>query len=173
MSASLKNGARWQDLPDRYPSPATCRRRHKAWTEARLLIKTWETLIRMMDRQKLLDWSQAMGDGAFSPAKKGGLEVAKTKKGKGTKLVLMTEAHGIPISAMTTSARDAEVNTIETLVDVRVTKKRPKRLLYDKAADADWLRDALAHRAHRTGDTSSRRPKETVSPGRARSTSIF
>ena len=94
----------------------------------------------------------------FRLQKGGGLEVAKTKKGKGTKLMLMTEAHGIPISAMTTSARDAEVNTIETLVDVRVTKKRPKRLLYDKAADADWLRDALAHRAHRTGDTSSRRP---------------
>ncbi len=38
------------------------------------------------------------------------------------------------------------MNTIETLVDIRVTKKRPARLLCDKAADADWLRDSLASR---------------------------
>ena len=46
----------------------------------------------------------------------------------------------------TTSASEAEVNTIDTLVDIRVAKKRPARLLCDKAADADWLRDALASR---------------------------
>jgi transposase len=72
--------------------------------------------------------------------------VGKTKKGKGTKLMLMTDAQGIPISAFTTSAQTAEVNTIETLVDIQVAGKRPKRLLYDKAADADWLRDALQRR---------------------------
>ena len=60
--------------------------------------------------------------------------------------MLLTEAEGIPISAFTTSAQDAEVNTIETLVDIRVTKKRIRYLLYDKAADADWLRDALEMR---------------------------
>ena len=72
--------------------------------------------------------------------------MGKTKKGKGTKLMLMTDAQGIPISAFTTSAQTAEVNTIETLVDIQVAGKRPKRLLYDKAADADWLRDALQRR---------------------------
>jgi transposase len=35
---------------------------------------------------------------------------------------------------------------VETLVNFRVTKKRPARLLSDKAADADWLRDVLASR---------------------------
>ena len=84
-----------------------------------------------------------MGDGTFSPAKKRGLEVGKTKKGKGTKLMLMTDGKGIPVSAFTTSAQVAEVNTIETLVDVTILDKRPDRLLYDKAADANWLRDAL------------------------------
>ncbi|WP_397571881.1 transposase [Schlesneria sp. T3-172] len=29
----LKGGGRWQDLPERYPSPATCWRRLKDWTE--------------------------------------------------------------------------------------------------------------------------------------------
>lgn len=55
----------------------------------------------------------------------------------------MTDPDGIPLSAFTTSAQDAEVNTIQTLVDHPVTGLRPQRLLYDKAADANWLRDAL------------------------------
>jgi transposase len=58
----------------------------------------------------------------------------------------MTDGQAVPRSAFSTSAQDAEVHTIETLVDVRVLNKRPQRLLYDKAADADWLRDALDRR---------------------------
>lgn len=79
-------------------------------------------------------------------SKKRGLEVGKTKKGKGTKIMVMTEANGLPISAFTTSAQVAEVNTIETLVDTQVAGPRITKLVYDKAADADWLRDALAER---------------------------
>lgn len=78
--------------------------------------------------------------------KKRGLEVGKTKKGKGTKLLVLTEGQGLPISAFTISAQVAEVSTIETLVDIQVAGQRPERLLYDKAADADWLRDALDRR---------------------------
>ena len=84
----LKNGGRWQALflktnrPDRYPSPATCWRRHRDWTEAGLILKAWERLARIMDRRKLLDWSQAMGDGTFSPAKKGVLRWVRPKKAR-------------------------------------------------------------------------------------------
>ena len=58
------------------------------------------------------------------------------------------------------------MSTIETLVDIRVTKKRPARLLCDKAADADWLRDSLASRGiehvtpHRKGRTKPARQDE-------------
>ncbi|TWU56437.1 hypothetical protein Poly51_23480 [Rubripirellula tenax] len=73
----LKNGARWKDLPERYMSSATCWRRRKKWTEDGTFLKAWQILIRRMDRRKLLHWSQAMGDGTFSPAKKGALKLAK------------------------------------------------------------------------------------------------
>ncbi|MBL8810822.1 MAG: transposase [Planctomycetaceae bacterium] len=72
----LKNGRRWEDLPDRYPSPSTCWRRHKEWTEAWLIVEAWRRLIRKTDRRGLLHWSQAMDDGTFSPAKKGVLRLA-------------------------------------------------------------------------------------------------
>jgi transposase len=99
--------------------------------------------------------------------KKRGAEVGKTKKGKGTKSLLMVDGEGTPLSAYITSANHAEVNTLETLVDTRVTERQPERLLYDKAADADWVRDSLAARGielicpHRRG-----RKKPPVQDGR-------
>jgi transposase len=78
--------------------------------------------------------------------KKGGAEVGATKKGKGTKILLMVDGEGTPLSAFITSAQQAEVNTLETLVETRLTDQQPRRLIYDRAADADWLRENLAER---------------------------
>lgn len=80
------------------------------------------------------------------PRKKGGAEIGNTKKGKGTKILLMIDGWGIPLSAFITSANHAEVNCIETLVESSILEKQPERLLYDRAADADWIRENLAER---------------------------
>ncbi len=60
--------------------------------------------------------------------------------------MLLIDGERTPLSAFTTEASTSEVNAIETLVDERVTRRKPKRLMYDKAADADWLREGLALR---------------------------
>ncbi len=78
----LKSGARWQDLPERYPSPTTCWRRHRDWTEAGLIVLAWQRLLQKLDRRQLINWSQAMGDGTFSPAKKGALRLVRLRKVK-------------------------------------------------------------------------------------------
>ena len=79
--------------------------------------------------------------------KKGGDEVGRTPKGNGTRILLMVDAEGTPLSAYTTAAHHNEVNTVETLVKQRqLSHHTPRRLLYDKAADADWLRERLAGR---------------------------
>ena len=82
----LKTGARWQDLPERYPSPTTCWRRHREWTEAGIWEEAWRRLLRKMDRRKLLHWSEAMGDGTFSPAKKGAPRSARPRKARARRL---------------------------------------------------------------------------------------
>lgn len=75
--------------------------------------------------------------GRFDQQKKSGLEIRKTKKGKGTKIMLMTEAEGVPISLFTTillfttSAQVADVNMIETLVEQHILGPTPKPLIYD------------------------------------------
>lgn len=78
----LRTGSQWKYLPERYPSPATCWRRHRDWTEAGLIVKAWERLLRHFDRRRLLDWSLAMGDGTFSPAKKGVWRSARPRRAK-------------------------------------------------------------------------------------------
>jgi len=67
----LKSGARWQDLPDRYPHYSTCWRRHNEWVKAGIWDQAWQRLLSQMDKRKLIHWSEAMGDGTFAPAKKG------------------------------------------------------------------------------------------------------
>ena len=60
--------------------------------------------------------------------------------------MLMVDGEGTPLSAFITDAATSEVQSIEPLVDERMTRRKPARLLYDKAADADWLRESLQTR---------------------------
>jgi transposase len=69
----LRTGARWKDLPKRYPSPSTCWRRLRDWEEQDIWLKAWRAFLGQLDVQGQLDWSEAFADGSFAPAKKGGL----------------------------------------------------------------------------------------------------
>ena len=72
--------------------------------------------------------------------------MGRTPGGNGTRILLLTDGRGTPLSAYTTAAHHNEVTTIETLVDQCPPQGKPRRLLYDKAADADWLRENLQAR---------------------------
>ena len=78
--------------------------------------------------------------------KKGGDGVGRSHKGNGTRILLMVDANGTPLSAHTTAAHHSEVHRIKTLVDEPRLCQKTRRLLYDRAADADCLRDSLAQR---------------------------
>jgi len=69
----LRTGAPWKDLPERYPSRATCHRRFQEWSRDGTFKKIWRQLIHLLDDQGRLDWSEAFIDGSFASAKKGGL----------------------------------------------------------------------------------------------------
>lgn len=67
----LRSGARWKDLPENFPSSATCWRRLKAWTEAGIWEKACRRLLGKLDRQGRIDHEESFADGTFSSAKKG------------------------------------------------------------------------------------------------------
>jgi len=68
----LRSGARWRDLPERFPSPSTCWRRLVEWEDTGVLEAVWHALLDQLDGQGLLDWEEVFVDGTFAPAKKGG-----------------------------------------------------------------------------------------------------
>ena len=78
--------------------------------------------------------------------KKRGGKVGKTKRGKGTKIMVLTDGYGLPIGVDTASASPHEVNLIEPLLEKRLVRRKPKRLIYDMAADSDPLRKRLRRR---------------------------
>lgn len=68
----LKTGARWQDLPERYPSYQTCHRRFQAWVRAGVLERILRALAEDCRDRGKLDLSECFIDGTFVMAKKGG-----------------------------------------------------------------------------------------------------
>jgi transposase len=72
--------------------------------------------------------------------------VGKTKRGKGTKIMVLTAADGLPWGAHVTSASPHEVTLIEPLLERRRLRRLPEHLLYDSAADSDPLRARLHKR---------------------------
>jgi transposase len=73
----LRSGARWCDLPDRFPPYQTCHRRFQQWVKDGRLERVLETLAEDLRRRDELDLSECFIDGTFVVAKKGGLKSEK------------------------------------------------------------------------------------------------
>lgn len=60
--------------------------------------------------------------------------------------MVLADASGLPLAIDIEAANHAEVKLIEPLLDSAMTAYVPSKLIYDKAADSDPLRDRLAER---------------------------
>ena len=60
--------------------------------------------------------------------------------------MVLTDGNGLPLAIDVEAANRAEVTLIERLLDSAITDYVPNKLIYDKAADSDKLRDRLAER---------------------------
>lgn len=85
---------------------------------------------------------------------KGGSEVGKTKRGKGTKWMVVVDGAGVPLGIHVASASPAEVTLIDATLDtIRVPRagggrprQKPERLIADRAYDSDPARKRLLQR---------------------------
>lgn len=60
--------------------------------------------------------------------------------------MILVEGGGLPLAIGVASASPAEVTLIEPLLEKRVLRRKPRRLIYDRAGDSDPLRARLARR---------------------------
>ncbi len=72
--------------------------------------------------------------------------MGKTKRGKGTKLVALADASGLPLSVCAASASPHEVTLVGETLDARFVSEKPERLIGDRAYDSDPLDETLAGR---------------------------
>ena len=109
----FKTGARWRDLPNRYPPYQTCRRRSQQWVRAGVLEQGLHGLAFALLEREQTDLPEASIDGTFVPAKRGGLAVGPMKRGKGTKIMAVADRSGLPIALHVDSASPHEVTLVE------------------------------------------------------------
>jgi transposase len=74
---------------------------------------------------------------------KRGDAVGRTKRGKGSRIMAITDASGLPIAACLARASPHEVTRAETALDSLFIAGKPEKLIGDKAYDSDKLDDDL------------------------------
>ncbi len=70
---------------------------------------------------------------------KRGAGVGKTKRGKGTKIMGLADAEGLPLAIDAGSASPHEVTLVEATLDASFLEDLPERVIGDKAYDSDSL----------------------------------
>ena len=140
-----RTGAPWKDLPDRYPPYQTCHRRFQKWIEEGVLGSVLEALAQDLEERGdrplgVLHRRHVRG------GQKRGACVGKTKRGKGTKIMALSDGSSVPLALHTESASPHEVTLVEPTLASSFLKEEPKRLIGDKAYDSDPLDETLLGR---------------------------
>jgi transposase len=77
----LQTGCAWRgrplgSMPEKYGDDSTAHRRLQRWQAEGVWQRIHHTLLGMLERLKRIDWSSALLDGSFVPAKKGAMPTA-------------------------------------------------------------------------------------------------
>jgi len=106
-------------------------------------------------RAPTIEMERIVSGRQFRSGEKRGCGVGKTKRGKGTKWMVVVDGRGLPLGNYLHSASPAEVKLAETtLATIRVgrshhsgrPRQKPMRVIADKAYDSDPLRERLRQR---------------------------
>ena len=106
-------------------------------------------------RAPAIEMERIVSGRQFRSGEKRGCGVGKTKRGKGTKWMVVVDGRGLPLGNYLHSASPAEVKLAETtLATIRVgrshhpgrPRQKPMRVIADKAYDSDPLRERLRQR---------------------------
>lgn len=75
-----------------------------------------------------------------------GEAIGLTKRGKGSKVMLLVDGLGAPLGALAASASLGEITLLESLLDLNLAPRAPRPLIYDRALGSDEYRRQLAAR---------------------------
>ena len=120
----LRTGAPWHDLPLRYPPYQTCHRRFQQWERCGLLTRLLQKLAEDLRDRGKLDLSESFIDASFSSAKKGALVSALLTAAKGSKIVAISDRHGLPLAVHVASARPNEATLVGSTLATTLPREK-------------------------------------------------
>lgn len=138
-----RTGAPWRDLPAEFGPWKTIYNRFNEWSKNGV----WETLFEGIKSDHESDNEWNFMDGTYVKAHQhaaGGVEPVKDKTigpsrgGNTTKVHMLGDAHGNPITFEITGGNIHDVTKGETLM----SKSNAENIIADKGYDADYLREA-------------------------------
>lgn len=154
----LYTGIRWEFLPQElgFGSGMTCWRRLEEWKQAGVWQQLHEMLLAELRAADMLDLSRASVDSSHLRAMKGGKKtgpspVDRGKTGSKHHLILIVEAHGIPLATTLTGGNRNDVTQliplIEAVPQIRGKRgrplQRPRHLYADRGYDHEIYRDQV------------------------------
>ena len=119
------------------------------------LVENLADVSERVERAPAIEVERIVSGREFRSREKRGCGVGKTKRGKGTKWMVVVDGCGLPLGNYLHSASPAEVKLAETtLATIRVGRRhragrprqKPVRVIADKAYDSDPLRKRLRQR---------------------------
>ncbi len=96
-------------------------------------------LARYLHERGQLNLEEAFVDATFASAKKGGLAVGLTRRGKGTKIIAVAAPNSLPLAVSVDSASSAECQLVEYALAGDFLDQLLAHLIGDKAYDSDSL----------------------------------
>lgn len=138
----LRTGAQWHDLPERYGPYQTCHRRFQKWPR-RHLGRDAVGIGRRPSGTRQVGPGRDVCRCLLRGGKKGGDGVGPTKHGKGSKILAITDRHGLPIAVRVTSASPHECQLVEDTLRERFVGPVPERMIGDRGYDSDPLDQRL------------------------------
>jgi transposase len=139
----LRTGAPWQDLPSRYPPYQTCHRRFQQWQQDGRFEVILQNLGRGLSASRRPGFKGRLHRRHLQRGEKNGSGVGKTKRGKGSKIMAITDRNGFPVAVHVASASPHETRLVAATVEGSFAPHPPKKLMGDLAYDRDPLDETL------------------------------
>ena len=146
----LTTGCQWRRLPREFGPPSTVFRYFRKWVKSGIFEAIWCEALKIYDDKKGIAWDWQSIDGSIKNSYFGKEKVGFNPKNVnhgGTKIMVLSDKKGIPLSAVLVAANKHESQLIEeTLGNIRAERPHPslgvQHLCGDKAYDSVWCRES-------------------------------
>ena len=142
----LKTGCRWRDCPAKYGPHTTIYNRYNRWSKRRIWQRIFEKMaaIGPVPDELCIDTSHVKAHRSAAGSKGEYAEaVGRSRGGRTSKIHALADDRGRPVAFALTPGNVADITMAIPLLSA---VDKPKRLLADKAYDADSFRNWLKRR---------------------------